>query len=150
MKASADLLRRLEAATSRLEDIASSSQSDGTTRSTHASSVPITGAASVNGEGARASALSPAEELPPVIEEFDQLLQDDLKPFSDIGQKLGGLIADQVSFAIVSCTASNADTQGRPHTSTKPSKPKDKCFSLQTKRRNQSLAPRCTWKFSKT
>ena len=36
-------------------------------------------------------------ELPRSIEDFDLLLQDDLKPFSDLGQKLGGLIAEQVS-----------------------------------------------------
>ncbi|KAI9727322.1 MAG: hypothetical protein M1828_006941 [Chrysothrix sp. TS-e1954] len=94
------LIKRLEAATSRLEDIASTSQPESATKGLQPSGAAVTGAASVNGDGVgthQPSGALAAEDLPRSIEDFDALLQDDLKPFSDLGQKLGSVIGEQTA-----------------------------------------------------
>lgn len=101
-------LRRLEAATSRLEDIASSSQSaDGL------EVVPGTSAAAVNRSAGAvqshpssippssvaapaAPAALPHQTLPRSVEEFDSIVQDDLQPFATLSDKLGDAVKDQV------------------------------------------------------
>jgi adenylyl cyclase-associated protein len=87
-----NLLTRLEAATSRLEDIASSAASF---------EQPTT-----NGAAAAASSSTPApaqpakeapkEELPQSIEDFDVLLKGDVKAWVDLSTALGGMVAEQV------------------------------------------------------
>ncbi|KAF2127612.1 hypothetical protein P153DRAFT_368200 [Dothidotthia symphoricarpi CBS 119687] len=87
------LIKRLEAATSRLEDIAGSSYpADG--------SVPNTG-----GSGAVAGAPTaprsispppkPVESLPPSIAAFDELVDGDLKTWLGLSTKLGSVIEGQ-------------------------------------------------------
>jgi len=100
------LVNRLEAATSRLEDIASSTagfevaqarQSDGATQSgAAAASTPSDPAATPNA-GATPSQPKPASTNPPAIESFDALIRDDLTIWFDLSNQLGGVIAEQVS-----------------------------------------------------
>lgn len=101
-----NLLRRLEAATSRLEDIASSSQSfenadlASSRNAPGSSSAPelpslAQGAPAPPGVGAVPSPAVPAVSLPPTIEALDELANTDLKKFVDIAQGLDKNIADQ-------------------------------------------------------
>jgi adenylyl cyclase-associated protein len=38
-----------------------------------------------------------APSLPPQIEDFDALINGDVRSFVDLGEKIGGLVAEQVS-----------------------------------------------------
>ena len=95
-----NLIHRLEAATSRLEDIASSAH-DGPQDAR--SAAPSIKAPSVI--GGAASSAPPAKieipeqtiELPETVQAFDTMMNDDLKPFADLCEKVGGLVAEQVS-----------------------------------------------------
>lgn len=83
---------RLEAATSRLEDIASTSAGyEGAAPS--GPSAPATAAAST--APAAAPAAPPAESLPPTVEAYDTVLDTDLKPWLDMSSKLGNVIEGQ-------------------------------------------------------
>ena len=86
-------LDRLEAATSRLEDIAAAAQpqegsiSNGLLTSTGGSIVP------------ELSELPPRkipDPLPPAIDNFDSLINGDVKKFILLSEELGGLVAEQV------------------------------------------------------
>lgn len=92
------LIKRLEAATSRLEDIAGSAQ-ESTSRSLAASTaVPsINGDATPSASQSRAPAPEPEADEPETVQAFDTMTGDDLKKFSDLSEKLGGLVAQQVS-----------------------------------------------------
>ncbi|KAI1426837.1 adenylate cyclase associated N terminal-domain-containing protein [Xylaria sp. FL1777] len=100
------LIKRLEAATTRLEDIASSTielphvvpalsqpitsppdQSDGATPLPSASS---TGTPAV-------STPAPQDQLPEAVEEFDNFINQSVDKYSKASDKLGGLIAEQAS-----------------------------------------------------
>jgi adenylyl cyclase-associated protein len=93
------LIRRLEAATSRLEDIATSVDS------THPETVAAisTAQATIAENAAAAAALSapdaaaPSEPLPRSIEDFDKLINDDVKSFVTESEGIGGLVEQQVS-----------------------------------------------------
>ena len=90
----ADDLTRLEAATSRLEDIASTvepsqQQANGTTSPSGA----IAGAVSTPA----APTPAPQEPLPRSIEEFDKLIEEDVTAFVTSSGKIGGLVEEQVS-----------------------------------------------------
>ncbi|TGJ84504.1 hypothetical protein E0Z10_g4275 [Xylaria hypoxylon] len=105
------LIKRLEAATTRLEDIASSTielphavpalsaaiespdQSNGITPQLSASS---SGSASASASAA-ASTLVPQEELPDSVEEFDNFINQSVDKYVKASNKLGGLIAEQAS-----------------------------------------------------
>lgn len=97
-----NLIRRLEAATSRLEDIANSAAEDPRSVATTAA------AGSVNGDVTPSAPPAPAppakidipeplEELPETVQGFDAMMNEELKPFAELSEKLGGLIAEQVS-----------------------------------------------------
>jgi hypothetical protein len=103
------LIHRLEAATSRLEDIASSAAEGPTPTSATAgpASRSIAGAASaapsINGDVTptqgpppKSAIPEPAVELPQTVQDFDTLMNEDLKPFKEISEKVGGLVAEQV------------------------------------------------------
>ena len=85
----------MEAATSRLEDIAS------TVEHTPGN---INGAAgSTDGSKSAASAATitpipeaPEEPLPPAIEDFDQLIDSDVQSFAESAKAIGGLVDEQV------------------------------------------------------
>lgn len=99
---------RLEAATSRLEDIATSV--DGSTPLPNGA--PATAAAAGAGAAAGVAAAgavslppAPAEPLPRSIEDFDKLIEEDVNAFFTASKKIGGLVEDQAGLG----------KQGRQH-----------------------------------
>ena len=98
------LVYRLEAATSRLEDIASvAGDSNVSTNGVPA----ITGPAAIpnasdlpNGKGAVPKHVP--DPLPPAIDNFDALLNGDVNTFVNMSEQLGGLIAEQVGTSLTS------------------------------------------------
>lgn len=108
-----ELLGRLEAATSRLEDIASSASSFEGSQPSHAhgsAAAAINRAASTASTSkqtaAPPSSASELEDLPESVVEFDNVVQNHLKPFLDQGNKLGGVVAEGVSqLHVIECTA---------------------------------------------
>lgn len=85
---------RLEAATSRLEDMAAPFEGPKAGTSTAAASI-----APPEPPKAAAIAAPPppvVEPLPQAIEDFDVIINEDVKKFVDLGQKIGGLVAEQV------------------------------------------------------
>lgn len=91
------LLLRLEAATSRLEDIATSVDS------THPETIAaISTAQATIAENAAAAAIPvaaavPPEPLPRSIEDFDNVINEDVKEFVSASEAVGGLVQQQVS-----------------------------------------------------
>ncbi|KAK7518173.1 adenylyl cyclase-associated protein [Phyllosticta citriasiana] len=85
---------RLEAATSRLEDIASSTF-EKTGAPNAAPIAATTAAAPPSAPGAPAPTAPAKEELPAMIEAFDALLNSDLKDFVERSKRFGGTIAEQ-------------------------------------------------------
>jgi adenylyl cyclase-associated protein len=97
------IIRRLEAATSRLEDIASSTIApppaadirppNGTT----AAPTPNPAAPSVAPPTPAVVKTAPPEEsLPESVEGFDSFISGAVKKYVDISKKIGGVVADQV------------------------------------------------------
>lgn len=100
------LLFRLEAATSRLEDLASpasgvdatQSSNSTTSGSTHSPAGPI----SPDLPGAKAGFTSsrhgppPTQALPPSVEDFDLLIKEHVQKYTELGNKLDEVIAEQV------------------------------------------------------
>lgn len=85
-------LTRLEAATSRLEDIASTSAGFDANPPNGASAPPAAAA------GAATTASPPvkaAESLPASVEAFDAIINTDLKPWLELSSKLGNVIDGQ-------------------------------------------------------
>ena len=90
------MIRRLEAATSRLEDIASSSfEQSGTASNTGAPAAVAAGGASA-APAVAAPAPKAVESLPPSIAAFDELVNTELKTWLDLSSKLGSVIEGQV------------------------------------------------------
>lgn len=90
-----NMFDRLEAATSRLEDMATAVDPS------HAETVTAIHSASANApppaESAPAPPPAPAPEpVPRSIEDFDTLIEDDVKKFVTASEKIGGLVAEQV------------------------------------------------------
>jgi adenylyl cyclase-associated protein len=88
------VIRRLEAATSRLEDIASTSVGFDA-----AASGQTTGAgAGTPAPSTQSEVVTPkaADSLPPSIQAFDKLLDNELKEWLELSAKLGDVINDQV------------------------------------------------------
>ena len=93
------LYRRLEAATSRLEDIATSVDSS------HPEIVAAINAAGLapdtdHAPSAPAPTPQPAEPLPQSIEDFDKFVNEDVQAFEVASGKLGGLVEQQVGIAV--------------------------------------------------
>ncbi|KAI9780406.1 MAG: hypothetical protein M1816_002864 [Peltula sp. TS41687] len=103
------LIKRLEAATSRLEDMAQSTTTTDHTTTTSTNGVSgskaaaVVGGGSVGGGGGATGenvTRAPApliESLPPSIEAFDDLIASDVKKFVGLSEELGGVVADQSS-----------------------------------------------------
>ncbi|KAL2006389.1 hypothetical protein VTN00DRAFT_9057 [Thermoascus crustaceus] len=91
------LIKRLEAATSRLEDMAMSF--DGGNGVNHAS--PVAPPQNTIPEPPKPIAPPPppaapaADPIPPAVQDFDALIKNDVENFVEIGQKIGGLVAEQ-------------------------------------------------------
>src|SRR5690242_19471400 len=89
------MIRRLEAATSRLEDIASSSfAADGRASSTGAPPTVAVGGAAASPAPATPSP-QVIESLPPSLAAFDELISTELKTWLDLSHKLGTVIETQ-------------------------------------------------------
>lgn len=91
------LIKRLEAATSRLEDIATSvdgapSSLNGAARGSEAAAVPTQ---SQTTSAAVPEPPKPADPLPVQIEEFDELIATDVTAFVQAASKIGGLVEEQ-------------------------------------------------------
>lgn len=87
-------MRRLEAATSRLEDIASSSVGFDVTATNGASAT--TPGASAGPSASETSTPKAVESFPPSIQAFDTLMNTELKQWLDLSSKLGSVIDGQV------------------------------------------------------
>ncbi|EFW13850.1 hypothetical protein D8B26_005970 [Coccidioides posadasii str. Silveira] len=87
------LIKRLEAATSRLEDMASSVE--GPSSTTHPIPEAIQTAPSQQALQKAPPPPPSAEVLPRSIEAFDELINKEVKPFVDIAQKIGDAVAEQ-------------------------------------------------------
>ncbi|KAJ1331743.1 adenylyl cyclase-associated protein [Microdochium nivale] len=90
------LIKRLEAATSRLEDIASST----TAQPQSASAAPNISSLSSAPPAASATPTqqpAPAEELPESIEEFDSFIASSVQKYVDASNKIGGAVAEQAA-----------------------------------------------------
>jgi adenylyl cyclase-associated protein len=90
------MVRRLEAATSRLEDMASSTFPDGSEprAETNGTQSPGPGA-KLPPSTAAISQKSPSESLPPAVEAFDSLVDTELKAWLELSTKLGEVIEGQ-------------------------------------------------------
>ena len=93
-------LHRLEAATSRLEDMAQpTSLVTTTSNGTGAASTSVAGAMGATpGNVAATSPERSAEVLPPSIEGFDELINGPVTKFVNLSDELGGVVAEQVGF----------------------------------------------------
>ena len=89
------VIRRLEAATSRLEDIASTSVGFDVTGQNGA---PASASGSVSGAApsTAAPASKAADSLPPSIQALDELTNNEFKTWLDLSSKLGSVIDGQV------------------------------------------------------
>ncbi|KAI4193208.1 MAG: hypothetical protein LQ346_003987 [Caloplaca aetnensis] len=91
------LIKRLEAATSRLEDMVPSI-SDPSASANGVSSLPESGLTAPGG-GLRgepgAAQQQPMAPLPPAIDDFDALINGDVKTFVNMSEEIGGLVAEQ-------------------------------------------------------
>lgn len=92
LEAFANLTKRLEAATSRLEDIASSTIE-------LPQAVPALGV-TVASPTSAPKAVTPLETLPESIEDFDTLLNTSVAKYAKISSQLGGLIAEQAAIVV--------------------------------------------------
>ncbi|KAF9883720.1 hypothetical protein FE257_003012 [Aspergillus nanangensis] len=85
------LIKRLEAATSRLEDMALSLDDPNSPKTTSSAAAPEIAAPEPPKLASPAAPAAP----PPQIQDFDTLINQDVKNFVELGQKIGGLVADQ-------------------------------------------------------
>lgn len=109
-----ELLRRLEAATSRLEDIALSAD-HGSANVATPQALPQNGStASTNSTARDAAAIQsrPEVELPPSVGAMDELIESDVKDFEELAKGLDPLVIEQVGSlqALVGNNLTFADT----------------------------------------
>ncbi len=97
--ASLTLLRRLEAATSRLEDMVPT-MTDASASTNGLPALPEAGLSTGRGidqpAGTVASPQPVIEPLPPAIDDFDALINGDVKTYVNMSEEIGGLVAEQV------------------------------------------------------
>ncbi|KAF7535876.1 hypothetical protein G7054_g5020 [Neopestalotiopsis clavispora] len=95
------LIKRLEAATSRLEDIASSTTElpQGVPALQQGPTSPSTGVSPGTGptETSTPTPAPPRESVPEVIEDFDAFIESSVGKYVQASNKLGGLIAEQAA-----------------------------------------------------
>lgn len=96
----ANLIKRLEVATTRLEDLAMSSSSASAVVANSPSSPKTAGTA------AAAAAPSSASETPALVEKHDAAVNASLEKYFSLSQELGGPIAEQVSALWRDCSLS--------------------------------------------
>ena len=91
------IMKRLEAATSRLEDMATSGGVEGV--QTNGTKAPASSAAIAAGSSAPKAAeppKPPVEAVPEMIEDFDQFISKSVQNFVKHSNELGGPVAEQV------------------------------------------------------
>jgi len=99
------LIKRLEAATSRLEDLATVTPPYNADGSSIGQVTPVPAPPNVQTPSATASALAPPPEpLPPSVEEFDDIISNEVAKYGSLSAELGDLIAEQ-SKAVEKCFA---------------------------------------------
>ncbi|KIW22407.1 uncharacterized protein PV07_12295 [Cladophialophora immunda] len=86
------LIKRLEAATSRLEDIATAIDGPGATAANGV--VPALSPPSASA-GTPEQAAAPPEPLPKSVEAFNQIIEEDVVAFVKASEKIGGLVEEQ-------------------------------------------------------
>ncbi|KAF9693221.1 hypothetical protein EKO04_008885 [Ascochyta lentis] len=89
------MIRRLEAATSRLEDIASSSFAHDDTPSNSGAAAAVAAAGASVAPAVAAPAAKAVESLPASLAAFDELVTTELKTWLDLSSKLGSVIETQ-------------------------------------------------------
>ena len=92
------LIHRLEAATSRLEDMAQSLP-DQSSQTNGIPSIPRTATAENGTDQLGGTNLTPMdsfEPLPQAVEDFDKLINGDVKTYVHMSEELGGLVSEQV------------------------------------------------------
>lgn len=93
------LVSRLEAATSRLEDIASSAT--GFEQQPQVNGSPAPAPAPISHSTPQGPTQSPSPKpavtLPPSVEVFDRLIEDEVKPWVELSDKLDPVLAKQVN-----------------------------------------------------
>lgn len=89
------LANSLEAATSRLEDMAMAIDDPNGPQQISPSAAP-TPASLEPPKPAPGAATPPAPPVPPQIEDFDALVKGDVRNFVELAQKVGGLVEEQV------------------------------------------------------
>lgn len=96
-------IHRLEAATSRLEDMMPTGSDPSVARNGLAS-LPESGLtaprADVEDEPSSSQTQLAVAPLPPAIDDFDALINGDVKTFVNMSEEIGGLVAEQVSTEI--------------------------------------------------
>ena len=91
------ILARLEAATSRLEDMVPSMGENSSALNGHPSTQPQ--GLAFNDDHARGASPQPqrhVETLPPAIDDFDTMINTEVKTYVNISEEIGGLVAEQV------------------------------------------------------
>ena len=92
------LFNRLEAATSRLEDMVTVVGEDSAAPNGLPSAQPQR--LTLDDDHARGlspPAQQPIETLPPAIDDFDKMIENDVKTYVNMSEEIGGLVAEQVS-----------------------------------------------------
>ncbi|RIA98696.1 adenylate cyclase associated N terminal-domain-containing protein [Glomus cerebriforme] len=126
------LIKRLEAATSRLEDLASSGSPSS--------------AVSVGGQPVAPSSqnndVAVGGEIPPALAAYDELIEGPLKHFLELSKVIGGLVEDQ-SHAVEDSFIAQRDFI---YITTQSSKPNTETFSELIKPTQQSLEKVCEYR----
>ncbi|EEP78790.1 conserved hypothetical protein [Uncinocarpus reesii 1704] len=89
------LIKRLEAATSRLEDMATALEGPTPSSPAIPEAVQTAPTQSTSQTAISAPPPPPAETLPKSIEAFDELINKEVRPFVDFAQKIGDAVAEQ-------------------------------------------------------
>ncbi|RHZ66681.1 hypothetical protein CDV55_104117 [Aspergillus turcosus] len=127
------LIKRLEAATSRLEDMAMSLDDPHSPKHIGSATTPEPAApVPVNASAPPAPPAAPS--LPPQIEDFDALINGDVRSFVDLGEKIGGLVAEQSKAVLQAFEAERTYL----YVSTKAKKPEPQPPELMTELHNAS------------
>ena len=93
---------RLEAATSRLEDIASSTlDASSTSKSTDVPQMPRSSSAIASSGPPPPQSQPTPPSLPPSVEAFDNLINSEVKKFATLSQQLDDLVKEQVNRVIL-------------------------------------------------
>lgn len=146
------LIRRLEAATSRLEDIAGSSPS--ADQQAGPQNVAAAGGMSQSPQEGSSKAGAPEgstgtvvrEQLPPAIEDMDALINTDVKAFVDASKGLDSVVEEQVSRDGRSDRGQRVLMwRGRQHWSQKHSPTNGDSWSPHPGRRSRIHSPKPSW-----